>query len=162
MKQFLRLLLIAALVQLALGARAYAQPVLTVNDAFGVDAWKEDVSRVGFKVQVRFDAATVWSDVPATTIEQVVLADTATGYITLRMPVSATTAGSHTLRLRYCDGATCSAETVFAFTFSTGTPLPALRAPLNPRVVPKSGGTAGAVDTFGWLMDVPRAVRQGQ
>lgn len=156
MKQFLRLLLIAALVQLALGARAYAQPVLTVNDAFGVDAWQEDVSRVGFKVQIRMDASTVWSDVPAASIEQVVLPDTAIGYVTLRMPVGSTTAGAHTLRIRYCEPTACGAEIPFAFTFSTGTTPPPLHLPLNPRPVPKGGGDI--VSTFGWLMDVPRTV----
>jgi hypothetical protein len=160
MNRVIRLLLIASLLPLLLVAHATAQtlPIITVNDAFGVDAWKEDADRVGFKVQIRLDAALTWTDVPAVNIQKVVLPDTMPGYVTLRMAVSAATpVGDHTLRIRYCDGATCTSELVFLFTFATGTP--ALRPPLNPRVVPKGGGVEGAVDLMGWLMDVPRPVR---
>jgi hypothetical protein len=148
---------------------AQTPPVIAYSDAIKFDALKVDADKVGFKVQVQMDAQlTTWSDVPAASLGlPIVLPDTLPNSVTYQVPISpATPAGIHTLRLRYCavpeNGtvATCGAHTSVQFDLRASPPPPVgppPAAPANIRFGPKSGGitTEDAVDTFGWLNDVP-------
>lgn len=157
-----------ALLLFASTVHAQTVPIVTIADFVKFDAFKADISRAGFKVQIQMDASTgTWFDVPTATLgAPTVLPDTAADSVTYQVQIAANTpVGLHTLFVRYCvsDGAagvTCGPLSSGRFDLRTTAPPPGVQPPAAPgnlRFGPKSGGgTPAAVDAFGWLNDVPR------
>lgn len=161
-------ILAIALLLFATSAGAQTVPIVTYADSVKFDALKIDIARAGFKVQMQVDSTASWFDVPAASLgAPVQLPDTLADNLTYQVPISAAIPlGLHMLRLRYCalaqDGSgqvTCGGEASVRFDLRAApnpTPVTPPGTPGNLRFGPKSGGaTAGAVDAFGWLNDVP-------